>query len=374
MAEEEQVDPIAELVTELQKDKNLVDAFKNAPKDVQNLQKAEAETSYNLYYPLNLQDSTVNASSFNHAVSFVVYRQQKSSFANPFTGSRTALARGFEERGLPLNALGVGVSLGIRRIATLPKFSDRPIELAALGLAVGGTALGDTTGLKPVSLPDYGLGKRLKKTEQIITLYTPDTMVLEETHQYEQISLTSAAGMAGLLSFNSPSGGTLSEIAFEFASRTGVIGARAAEAGMAGLGYAINPMLELIYNGTQQRRFNFQFRFTPRNAKEAEAVMKIIQSFRFHAAAEYAGGQVNSRYFIPPSMFEIQFKHRFDGKLTDNVNLPRTAPCVLTSVNTNYAAGGNYVTFQDGVPAEITLDLAFTESVVLVKEDIKNGY
>lgn len=352
---------------------DFVNALKNAPKDAQNLEK-ENDTSYNLYYPLNLQDPQNNASSFNHAVSFVVYSQQKSSFANPFSGSRTGLARGFEDRGFPVSSVGIGASGLIRGVSTLPGLSERPVELVVLGLAVGGTALGDNTGLKPAALPQYGLGKRLKKTEQIITLYTPDTMVLEETHQYEQISLTSAAGVAGLLSINSPSGGTLSEIAFEFASRTGVIGPRAAEAGLAGLGYAINPMLELLYNGTQQRRFNFQFRFTPRNRSEAAAVMKIIQAFRFHAAAEYEKGTASSRYFVPPSMFEIQFKQKQDGRLVDNVHLPRTAPCVLTSVNTNYAAGGNYVTFQDGMPAEITLELAFTESIILVKDDIQKGY
>lgn len=366
---EEPTDPYNSITSELEKDKSLTDAFKNAPKDVQKLEK-EAETSYNLYYPLNLQDSTVNASSFNHAVSFVIYKQQKSTFGSPFTGSRLTPARGFESRGLPIDPLGVAVSTGIRTTATFSRFEDRPVELVALGLAAKGTAL--TQGTEGL-VPEYGLSKRLNKTEQIITLYTPDTLVLEENHQYEQISLTSVAGMAGLLSLIP--GGTLgTEVAFELASRTGVIGPRAAEAGIAGLGYAINPILELLYNGTQQRKFNFQFRFTPRNPKESESVMKIIQAFRFHAAAEYAGGRVSSRYFVPPSMFEIQFKHRLNGKLTDNVNLPRTAPCVLTYVNTNYAASGNYVTFEDGVPAEITLDLAFTESIILVKEDIRNGY
>lgn len=348
---------------------NLVSSLTNAPKDIKNLE--QQKTSYNLYYPLNLQDTTVNASSFNHAVSFVVYRQLRSEFGDPFAGgNRSSLARGFENRQFPINGAGFGISTGIRAVSTLPRLADRPVELLVLGLAAG-TSGGVISNVSP----GYGLSGRLRKTEQIITLYTPDTMTLQETHQYEQISLTSAAGMAGLLSFGSEGyGGNATEIAAEFASRTGIIGPRATEAALAGIGYAVNPMLELIFNGTQQRKFNFQFRFAPRNKKEAEAAINIIKAFRFHAAAEYDTGKASSRYFIPPSMFEIQFKQKVNGNLSDNTYLPRTAPCVLTSVDTNYAAGGNYATFEDGIPAEMTLDLAFTESIVLIKEDIRNGY
>ena len=346
----------------------------NAPRDAQRLENIAAAPPYSLYYPLNLQDSKVNAAAFNHAVSFVVYTQVRSTLTDPFAGgNRNQTARGFDARSFPAAAEGYVTSTAIRTVATLPRFSDRPVELAYLGAKAG---LGLAAGASLTNIqPGYGLSQRLKKTEQIITLYTPDTMAIQENHQYEQISLTSAAGMAGLLSFNSEYGTNLTEFTAEFASRTGIIGPRAAEAAVSGLGYAINPNLELIFNGTMQRKFNFQFRFTPRNSKEAEAVLKIIKAFRFHAASEFETGKtLSARYFIPPSTFEIQFKHRLEGKLVDNVTLPRTAPCVLTSVDTNYAAGGNFVTFQDGMPSEITLDLAFTESTVLVKDDIRNGY
>ena len=351
-----------------------VNSANNAPKDAQKLENIAKAPPYSLYYPLNLQDSTVNASSFNHAVSFVIYTQHRSVLTDPFAGgNRSQLARGFNQRQFPASAEGFLVSTGIRTVATLPRFSDRPVELAYLGAKAG---LGAVAGNRLTNIqPGYGLNQRLNKTEQIITLYTPDTMAIEETHQYEQISLSSAAGMAGLLSFGSEFGANLTEFTAEFASRTGIIGPRAAEAAVSGLGYAINPNLELIFNGTMQRKFRFQFRFAPRNKKEAEAALNIIKAFRFHAAAEFeTGSSLSARYFIPPSTFEIQYKHRLDGKLVDNVNLPRTAPCVLTSVDTNYAASGNYVAFQDGVPSEITLDLAFTETTVLVKDDIRNGY
>jgi hypothetical protein len=45
-------------------------------------------------------------------------------------------------------------------------------------------------------------------------------------------------------------------------------------------GAVANPNLELLFNGPSLRSFTFNFRFTPRESKEAEEVRKIIRYFK----------------------------------------------------------------------------------------------
>jgi hypothetical protein len=48
---------------------------------------------------------------------------------------------------------------------------------------------------------------------------------------------------------------------------------------------------------------------------------------------------------------------------------------MIASINTNYAAQlDTFTTHRDGTPVSISLDIEFIESVILTKNDIKNGY
>jgi hypothetical protein len=217
----------------------------------------------------------------------------------------------------------------------------------------------------------------------------PDTMVNQDKHDYQPISINQAAGRAGLYTAGFPVavGGTGSplgrtEVLAELAGRAGIFGTRATEAVLAGLGYALNPMLEMSFGGTQPRTFMFQFRFAPRNYKEAEEVLKIIKTFRFHSHSESTGGNLDpitqgsgTRYLIPPNHFEIQFLRKVNNRFEENLAMPRVTTCMLASINTNYAAQlDTFATFRDGKPVSISLDLEFVESVILTKNDIKKGY
>ena len=64
-----------------------------------------------------------------------------------------------------------------------------------------------------------------------------------------------------------------------------------------------------------------------------------------------------------------------NNRLEENLAMPRVTTCMLTSVNTNYAAMlDSFTTFRDGTPVSISLDLEFVESVILTQNDIKKGY
>jgi hypothetical protein len=149
------------------------------------------------------------------------------------------------------------------------------------------------------------------------------------------------------------------------------------------MGYAQNPMLEIIYRGTQFRNFQFEFMFQPKSQKEAERVREIIETFKFHAAAEtnpiakpigdgsvFPGGNSMPMFFVPPSEFGIELRH----ESIQNKFLPKIGRCVLNRVDVDYAPGGQWQTFADGVPIETRMRLDFTEVELITKNKILEGY
>ena len=90
--------------------------------------------------------------------------------------------------------------------------------------------------------------------------------------------------------------------------------------------------------------------------------------FKYYSAPEIPKGS-SGRYFIPPARFEIEFHHR--GEL--NTNLFKTKQCVLENVTVDYAPNG-YATHYDGNPVETRLSLIFTETTIIDKNAVEEGY
>lgn len=201
-----------------------------------------------------------------------------------------------------------------------------------------------------------------------IDLYMPESLNFINQQDFDAVSLTEALGSAGRFS----QGQGITEVQLQAMQDLNITGERYRDFYLQkNRGYALNPQLEILYNGPKNREFVFTFKFTPRSAEEANDVEDIIRTLRYHSAPEYtrSQGSINSRYMIPPSQFGIEFL--IENKR--NKHLPRIAQCVLTNVDLNYAPSGRYATFTNGTPVEIQMQLTFTETVVLTKEDISIG-
>ena len=339
----------------------------------------------NLFYPERLNDAK---SDIKNAIRFTIYSQTRSYQDDP--GDTPYLREVPDQyiggaRTFPISVGGFATAFGLK--------SSLSVGIPGVG-HVGGL-VEDLAGIAATGL-DYFIGgertnygRRTLQLDSSVTLYMPDTMVNQDKHDYQPISINQAAGRAGLYTAGFPvaAGGTGSplgrtEVLAELAGRAGIFGTRSTEAVLAGLGYALNPMLEMSFGGTQPRAFMFQFRFAPRNYKEAEEVLKIIKTLRFHSHSESTGGNLDpitqgsgTRYLIPPNHFEIQFLRKVNNRFEENLAMPRITTCMLASINTNYAAQlDTFTTFRDGKPVSISLDLEFIESVILTKNDIKKGY
>jgi len=144
-------------------------------------------------------------------------------------------------------------------------------------------------------------------------------------------------------------------------------------------GKALNPHLEAVFESIDFRTFNYTFRFTPRNEDEVRTVDAIIKTFKFHMLPERSL-DTTGQYLIFPSEFEIHFMYQG----SENTWLPFISHSVLNSVDVDYG-GAQYQTFRplqkpggDGSeappPTTITMTLSFTESEIMTKEKVAQGF
>ena len=236
--------------------------------------------------------------------------------------------------------------------------------------------------------------RTITKTKDTIALYMPDTLAFDYQQSYSNLSVTQDLGKLGLAAQAGASTydayrktGSISSaaknaapFAAELAREAGLPGSKvlfSALSAVTGGALAINPQLELIYEGTDFRSFRFSFMFYPRSKKEAIEILDIIDSFTFHQAPEILSSSFG-RYLVPPSEFEIEF--RYNGGI--NPNIPKVAPCVLTSVSVDYAPSGfaSYETLMSankperggtGMPVAIRMDLSFKETRIITKQFLK---
>lgn len=253
-----------------------------------------------------------------------------------------------------------------------------------------------------------GLTRRTRRVLRAISLYVPDTVVFDSQQKYETPSLLDTLGIAGTAAASLASAspamaagigaiglgaaavgagaiaarfGTAGLLVAGAAARSGVnaltkadtAAVNAAKTGAKIFGYAVNPVIEVLYQHPQLRNFRFDFVFSPRSRDEADKVWEIIQEFRRHSAPEFlnnSGGLI----LVPPSDFDITFMRKTSSGFVENTNIPRISSCVLEDVAVDYASAGSYSTFSDGMPIQIRMTLAFKELNIITREDIDEGY
>ena len=169
-----------------------------------------------------------------------------------------------------------------------------------------------------------------------------------------------------------------------------------------GANVAVNPKMSLLYQGPGKfRKFTFEFPMIAKSSDESETIRKIIQLFRKATLPGYAdshlgdaGGSgklagaafgarkrgAGSNFFSFPNVFNISFGHNGTKTGTSYTGLSKgTAPfkiarSVCNACVVNYAAAGVPFFFEDGAPFEIKMTLTFTETVIITKEDVTQGF
>jgi hypothetical protein len=270
-------------------------------------------------------------------------------------------------------AIGAADSLGLTDQFT--GFINDSVQ-SSLGVNISGAG----EALKS-RLANFSLRRNTNNNVKYIILPMPDNIGVSYDHLFLETGLTQALGVPGLLAqaYGVTKGSDVStagasmyalELATSLARQVPGLGEGAERVLFFGTtGLALNPQLEMMFQGTGLRKFILDFKLTPKNKRDADALFAtsintgILHALKYYAAPEIPAG-VSGRYFIPPAQFEITFFH---GNKT-NTSLIKTKKCVLNSVAVDYTPNG-YVTHSDGYPAQISLQLNFTETSILSRSD-----
>lgn len=254
--------------------------------------------------------------------------------------------------------------------------------------AAGRGAINQATAAKQTSVGIAGdvmdslTVRKTKRITQAVALYMPDTVNVSYNANWQTSSLTDALGKLGsygnvltsawdaakefaakaTLTSSTAARGIIAETAAKALEGQGLTAGGTTDFALFTQGLAVNPQLEVLFKGTDMREFQFDFLFSPHSAEEAENVVNIIKTFKFHQAPEvnYAS---TGRYFIVPSEFDIDFFK--DGQINDRLHQIGTV--VLKGMNVDYAPNG-WSTFENGMPTQIRLTLQFQETEIVTKD------
>jgi hypothetical protein len=143
-------------------------------------------------------------------------------------------------------------------------------------------------------------------------------------------------------------------------------------------GTAINPNLELLFQGPKLRSFGFQFKMTPRSQDEAKNIRYILKFFKKGMASKRKSTNTDGAYFLgAPNVFDIHFrKGEFpegdQPSSNELVSIGSIKTCALQQCVVNYTPDGFYAAFNDAIvgsqPISVTMQLAFTELTPIYNE------
>ena len=357
----------------------------NSPSDTSHFSNLGDEFDYGVFqYPEDLGNN-----DFGHYILFHIYERSNSKYVNP----QASLAA----RTLGLEGPSEGPLEGITRSSSVTgkEVQDGTEVTGENGQGRKGLKL--SAAQRTGFTTSYNLRKEhFKQSKDTIALYLPPGIQASYKHEYAK-SQGDVAGIAAqtlgmvrddesLVDYlgraaDSENLRTLSSTIGDLIGAKGVL----AVASFAGAGDATsqlekmrneapNPALEAIFKGTGFRSFSYNFRFTPRTEREVRVVDDIVRLFKFHAAPERMFGEKVGRHFRMPAEFDIFYMYQ--GQ--QNSWYPMIHSCVCESVDVTYGPGGESQHFRkvDGSPAptEINLGLSFTETEVITKELVKEGF
>ena len=297
--------------------------------------------------------------------------------------------------GQTVNFAGISAGLNaLTSIATTAIKDALPTTLTnteTFGKAINSVTQGIST-IGSVFETNFTISPQTTQARAVISLYMPDTVSQSYDSSYNTTEygdtlgtlraisqvggkiggIKNAGQLGSFLKSEFSTDPAVTYLATKAASALGVPGAK--EIGtlaLKGQGYAINPQVQMIYQGIGLRSFSLNFTFTPKSAQETQEIDKIIRMFKYHFAPSLQAGaqtSTDSMFLIPPALFNVVFMK--NG--SENPYLPKYGDCVLKNIEVNYAPNG-WAAFDSGAPVQATLSLQFEETQILDKEKIKQG-
>jgi hypothetical protein len=247
-----------------------------------------------------------------------------------------------------LNSLGKGMVNFKGDINLFGGLIQARVDIGSLGLPTGGVQQGNKIFKKPG-----------------INLYMPPELAHALTAKYQEAEL-GAMGMTAIDMVNTKGyyntegtvmAGAAESIKQMFTSlvndikRTGTLGAAVQRA----TGRVSNAYTYAIFNNMNHRNFNYSFRLIARSADDSKMIKDICDNFMYYLLPTKSSDDFHN--YSVPCMWEISY-NRYGAK---NQFLDQPNNCFLKGVNIKYNSSGQGMTYNDGAPIDVTIDLSFME-------------
>ena len=142
----------------------------------------------------------------------------------------------------------------------------------------------------------------------------------------------------------------------------GMAGVNVSPESLLGRGFGVipNSNLELLFNSPSLRTFEFNWRMSARNEREALQIKRIIRFFKQGMAAKTVNNQAGGRslYLGSPNVFRMQYRTA-GGEIIEGVN--RIKPVAVVGTAVNYTPDGQWSAYDEGQPVCCTMSINMSE-------------
>lgn len=128
-------------------------------------------------------------------------------------------------------------------------------------------------------------------------------------------------------------------------------------------GLAVNPFQTILFSNPNFKKHNFSWRLVPRSPAESEQLENIIRLFKYHMLPGVGTGGV---FFTYPEMLIINLR-------PESEYLYKFKPCVVETVNVNYAPNGPSFYRDTRAPTAVDLSIELQEVEIWTKLDYMRG-
>ena len=245
-----------------------------------------------------------------------------------------------------------------------------------LNTILGGVNVGGRIST-PIGDINFGLTTRQDtvNTSAAINLYMPINVQanLEVNYTQENLGvlgqnlaqqLTGGSSAEGLDRIKELAGGTLGGAVQDFIRGSSKATAIQAVA----TGRIINPYSYQIFQGVNHRRFEYNFKLTPRDPNEADVIRQIVELFYYYSLPqETNAADGDFHFFTVPHQWHIEYYR--EGNEIKYMQSPRS--CFLTSISAQYTSEAHH-THSDGAPIQTELGLVFVEIEPITRNDLED--
>lgn len=135
------------------------------------------------------------------------------------------------------------------------------------------------------------------------------------------------------------------------------------------MGKIPNPYITMVFKGVDFRKFQFEFKFAPFSEKDCDIIDAIIKAFRGNSLPPGSGANKGPAFLGYP--MEVETKYLWMGK--DNPWLHKFKRAVITGVDVNYAAAGQFSSMRNGFPTNINVTINLSEVEIVLRDDVSGA-